>query len=341
MESDELAPIWTDPIGGPVALILVGVVGVQGWRSRGRWQLYEIGVLAIGAALVAVALRGIPFFALAAAAVTTRWGPRTTPMIPSDSVVHPMRVGVTLGLASLLVLTQLLPRPHAYLQRQQGLGRSIGEWGDEVTRFLRDHPPPGQMLNVGWVAANYLNYGVYPVRRVFVDGRWEAYPKPFLDAAMAMQRDADVLQELIDQWDPGFVVVEMRDPDQQLRIVELVDRGWTLVYVDTIAAVAVRPTEDSAAYRQRLGLQPAAIDPGDWRPEHPVLYAQQQIRLAGLLAALGEDDRAEQLRSRASAMAEHPAVLADLARFDRSAHVLGGAQPLRRGEAPVLRSETD
>lgn len=314
-ESAELEPIWTDPIGAFVTVALLAVVAVQAWRTRGRWQVIELGVLAMGVGMVAVALRGVPFFALAAASVATRWERRApVPLVPAGSVVPTVASAVAFVAAGALGLAMLAPTPHVYLQRQHGLGRSIGEWGDSLAAFLREHPPPGEMLNIGWGAANYLTYGVYPVRRVFVDGRWEAYPKPFLTDCMRMQREPEVLDRMIAEWAPGFVVAELRDPNQQDQLARLVQAGWSLVHVDSIAAVAVRPSEQAEVVRYVAAHQPTALDVGDWLPDHPVLHAQQQIRVAGLLRRLGELERAEALRT-AAAEVDHPSVAADLERF--------------------------
>lgn len=316
VESDELAPVWADPIAGPVAVLLGSVIVVQGVRSRGRWQVLELGVLAMGVGMVALALRGIPFFALAASAVATRWHARA-PRWSGGALVPTAMSSVTFVLAASLGLMLLIPRPHVYLQRQQGIGRSVGEWGDDVVRFLTTAPPPGEMLNIGWVAANYLNYGVYPVKRVFVDGRWEAYPMDFLVDCMQMQRSQAVLDELIEAWQPGFVVAEMRDPDQLDRLAHLAARGWSVVHVDSIAAVAVAPSPapEVQAYVAEHGLALRAAEVPDWLPDHPILHAQQQARVAGLLERLGASAEAAPLWEAARAHRDHPAVADDLERF--------------------------
>jgi len=317
-ESAELQPIWTDLPGFAATLVLCLVVAVQGWRSRGRWQVIELGVLAMGFGMVAIALRGVPFFALAAAAVATRWGQRArAPWLPADSVVPGAANLATALLAGVLALTMVLPRPHVYLARQQGLGRSVGEWGEAVTGFLRESPPPGEMLNIGWVAANYLTYGVYPTRRVFVDGRWETYPKDFLNDSMLMQREPAVLDRMIATWDPGFVVAEMRLPQQQDQLARLVSKGWRVVYVDSIAAVAVVPSiaPEVTAYLGEHGADPLGGPVPDWLPAHPILHAQQQARVAGLYRRLGARAQADALREAAAAHADHPSVASDLARF--------------------------
>lgn len=314
-QSDELAPVWHDPIAAIVVMFLSLVLALAAWKTRRRWLLYEFVVVGLGLALVLMALRGIPFYALAAGAVATRWGARATPLLPIGSPVHPTRkVGATL-LSLVLLATQLEPREHAFLLRQQGLGKSIGEWGEHTTKFLREHPPPGEMLNIGWFAANYLNFDVYPVKRVFVDGRWEAYPIDFLDDCLRMPDDPAVLRRMIDEWDPGFVLAEMRQARQQRRLAELVLAGEArLVYVDTIAAIAVRPKPGAEAYLAEFGMDAADIDPPDWLPEHPVLYAQQQVRVAILLKMLGEDERAGDLLREAGASSWHPEVRDDLSR---------------------------
>ena len=307
-EADELLPIWVEPIGGPLTALLIGLAGFAGWRARGRWQLVEVGALLMGLAMVLAAMRGIPFFALAAAAVISRWWRRADPFMPDAHLLRATATLLTLILGGAMLARTVAPRPHEYFgAAQQGLGRSIGEWADEATAFLRADPPPGEMLNIGWVAGNYLHYGVYPVRRAFVDARWEAYPKDFLAAAIAAQRDQAALDALIDQWQPGFVVAEVRDRDQQDRVATLVARGWALVYADSQLAVVVRPTDASRAYIEAHRLDLSALRPADATPEHPVLYAQQLARFAGLLRRLGETERAEALRAEAAAV-DHPAV---------------------------------
>ncbi|MEO0601902.1 MAG: hypothetical protein AAF211_10730, partial [Myxococcota bacterium] len=292
-------------------------VALSAYRSRGRWSVLELGVLAMGLGLVGMALRGIPFFALAAASVITRWDAKAPePLFDRDSLVPGTSALTVIVVASAIVFGQLGPREHVYLKRQQGLGQSVGDWGEDHAAFLREHPPPGEMLNIGWVGANYLNYGVYPVKRVFVDGRWEAYPKEFLTRTIAGERDQAVLDGLIEEYDPGFVVGEMRDKNQQARVATLVERGWALVYVDSVAVVAVRPGPGSEAYRARWGTTCAEAEIGDWLPEHRILFAQQQIRVAGFLRACGEEARADALFARAAEHAEHPSVAAGLSRYD-------------------------
>ncbi|MEQ1569951.1 MAG: hypothetical protein ABMA64_30235 [Myxococcota bacterium] len=313
VQSNELEPIWTEPIGFPVTLVLLAIAAVEAWRARGRWQLVELGVLAIGLAMVLTAMRGIPFFSLAAAAVATRWSARGPAWLPVDSPVHPTRAGLTAVVALGLLVATNTPQPYVYLQRQQGFGRSVGEWADTTTTFLRASPPPGEMMNLGWVAANYLTYGVYPVRRVFVDGRWEAYPMPFLRDCVGMAADRAALASMIEAWRPGFVVAEMRKPDQQTRLAELVlDRRATLVHVDSIAAVAVLDVPGAAAYAAAHPVELDRLEIPDWLPEHPVLHAQQQIRVGRLLRLLGHTEAADALFA-AAARVDHPAVKADLA----------------------------
>ncbi len=302
-ESAELRPIWTDPIGGPVTAVLLLVVAVQLWRSRGRWQVLELGVLAMGTGLVMLALRGVPFFAVASAAVSTRLALRVDR--PTPELARFAADLATVLLAGFLLVTQLLPRPHAFMSRQQGLGRSVGEWGDEICAFLRTHPPPGEMMNVGWGAANFLVWGTYPQHRVFVDGRWEAYPKRFLAQTFAMQYDPDVLDTMIDEWAPGFVVVELREPAQHHQAAHLLEQGWALVYVDSIGAVLV--PETAADYLGAHRLEPAAIDPPDWLPEHPVLHAQQKIRLGHFLTVVGDVERGRRWFAEGTSH-DHPAV---------------------------------
>ncbi|MEQ1506698.1 MAG: hypothetical protein ABMB14_31010, partial [Myxococcota bacterium] len=180
--------------------------------------------------------------------------------------------------------------------------------------MLRADPPPGEVLNLGWVAGNPLIHGLYPVRRVFVDPRWEAYPRPFLLAAIAAVHDPALFAAELDQWRPGFVVVELRERDAVQRAGELVAAGWAVVHVDTDLAVLVPTTDATAAYRARHPpLGSIGLGPVDGWSTAPVVRAQQQARFARLRAALGDPAGAAALVAEARATSDDPAVAAELA----------------------------
>lgn len=314
-QAAELAPVWTDPIATAVVAILLPLSALQLWRSRGRWSLFELGLLALGVLMVGVAVRGVHFFALIAAAVITRLRAREPgpPLLPEVSPVHLAASGSAVALAAILGLSLQQGEP-GYLTIQRGLGRTHGEWADHTLAFLDQNPPPGPLLNLGWVAGNPLIWGGHPV---FVDPRWEAYPKPFLGRAIRAMDDPDTLQQLIDEYEPGTIVAEQRLARVQARVGELVASGdWALVHVDTLLVVLVRRQQAGAAdYIAAHEVDPATVEAPDWLPEHRQLHAQQQIRMGRFFREVGEPQRAEPLLE-AARQVDLPLVQAELAELD-------------------------
>lgn len=307
----ELRPVWSDPLSAGIAAVLVGTALLWLVRARRRIVPFDLAVFAMGTLLILIAIRGMPFVALAAGTVASRARSRCQPLVPDGSPVRATSALVALLLAVVFGKV-LLSTPPAYFKIQRGFGRSLGEWGDGVVAFLRADPPPGEMLNLGWVVGNPMIFGLYPTRSVFVDPRWEAYPRPFLLEAIAALDDGTRLAALIAKYHPGFVVAEMRLPAVQQRVAELREDGWALVYVDTEHVVLVAP--GTAAYQAvHPPLTTADIAPTDWLVDQPVLLAQQQVRVARLLVALGDPDRAQPLLDAARTLADNPSVAQDLA----------------------------
>ncbi len=309
-QSQELRPFWTDPLAAVVVASLSVVVVLELWRTRGRWQLVELAVLAMGLVTVAAALRGTPFFALAAGTVAVRLAHRGEPWLPADSPVAIASAG-TAGLFALLLIGVKETAPRAYLAIQTGIGRSHGEWADHTIAFLEQSPPPGRVLNLGWVTGNTLIWARIPP---YVDPRWEAYPRDFLHAGMAAMQDGTALAAQIETWRPHWILAEMRLSEVQERAAELLTtRQWHLVYADSHHLVLVHDQPDTQAYLRDHRIEPRTLEPGDWEVDEPVLLAQQQVRVARFLRMVGANDRAQALLQQARSAADHPQVAAALA----------------------------
>jgi hypothetical protein len=314
-QAAELAPVWGDPLSTALLLVLLGVA--LGWVVRARRSVvpFELAVMAMGLVLVLAAIRGMPFCAVALGAVAARARARAEPLLPPESPVHGVAAAAAIVLGLGLLRVSLSAEP-AYFQRQPGLGRSVGEWGEGVVAFLREDAPPGEPMNLGWVVGNPLIEGVFPAKRVFVDPRWEAYPRAFLLDAIRSLQDPDMLQALIERHQPGFLVAEMRLPEVQQRASELWATGqWALVYADPEHLVLVHLTPESSAYLARHPpLQPRElVERMSWQEDHPILRAQEQIRVARLLRWLGAPEPAQVLLEQAQGRADHPRVQQDLA----------------------------
>jgi len=313
----EFLPIWYDPTGTIVLAILIAVCAVRAVRARGRWSPFDFAVLAMGLVLVGAASRGLPIAAACAGVFASRMRARSAPLLPDESPVH-----IAAALACVMMCAQLgwqlSTAPATLLGRQPGFGRTVGDWADPTVAFLRESPPPGEMLNLGFVAGNPM-IRVYPVKRVFVDPRLESYPRDFLHEAMAAERDPVVLNHLLAEWEPGFVVGEMRIPTVQGAVADLLDSGgWALVHADSMLVVVVRRSAESAAYLAEYERRPEDVVIADYADDsRPVLLAQQRSRVARLWVKLGRPDLAEPLLVLARRQAQDPHVAAELATMVR------------------------
>jgi len=295
-QAEELALVWGDPIATFVVVAGAAAAFAALVRSRGRWSVLDLGVFAIGTVLVLVAVRGIPFYAVAVGGLCGRARARTVPWLPPQALIHPVAGAATIVLAVASMIPGLSADPR-YTSVQLGYGRSVGDWGDGLLAFL-SHSRPGEILNLGWVAGNPLVFGRVPV---FVDPRFEAYPKPFLARAVAAASDMQTLRTLVAEYEPDTIVAEMRLPEVQDRIADLSHEGWRITHADALFVVLTRTGRDPQ-------VDLAALVPDTDAPEGSVLCAQEHLRLARLLLLLDRPDAATPHIAAARARADDAAV---------------------------------
>jgi hypothetical protein len=168
---------------------------------------------------------------------------------------------------------------------------ALGVWPTKAIEFLKSSPPAGRMLNIPWYTANWLIWDLYPEQRVFVDPRFEAYPRTFLIESIEAEKDDALLADQIARYQPNWIVAEVRRRDVQQRMAHLLRTGeWVLAHADTVLMVLVRNVPENATYIAAHRLSPAQISPPDYLDgkSYPDLLALQQIRVASLLADLGQ-----------------------------------------------------
>lgn len=285
--------------------VIAFVLGLSGFLLvRRQWRPFEAGLWVMGATMTILVLRGIVFFVPLSVALfsrslcRSRWAIDETPVQTDESSepqglwLRVLMLGVTLGFAGLIVKTRWISPPRMLGGTQPGLGKSIGDWPDDAVEFLKDHAPPGRMLNLGWYAGNNLIWDLYPERKVFVDPRFETYPRPFLLKCIEAESDDKVLADLIDDYEPLWLVGELRLKRVRRRLRRLLDDGeWSLVFFDTVFAVLVRHSPDTEPYRQEHSFSLETWEPPGLAKAAD-LRGLQLIRLAGVYADLGAPDRA-------------------------------------------------
>jgi hypothetical protein len=302
----EFAYLWDRPLELRLAILCAVPALLALWLGRRRWWPFEVGLLLLSLALVLSTMRGIVFFSVVSIAFFARTVARHPPPARWLAQVRPavgrlVRVGLalmTLALAGNIVYHRWIAPPMQLGGTHPGIGRTLGDWPDAAIAALKAAPPPGRMMNLTWFAASPLIWEA-PKLPPFVDPRFEAFPRPFLEKVIRSYDDDDLLGRLIRKHRPGWIYAEHCVPNVRARLAHLArQRAWVPTYVDAQILVLVRRSPETAAYRAAHALAAPEESPRNL-VAHAGLRAQQLACYAGALEALGWTDRARRELRRA------------------------------------------
>ncbi len=333
--ADELVPFYFNRLVVVIVALATGLVAVGFWKSRRSWQPFDLFLWMIAAGVVSAAIRGVAIYTAVCVGLfarswvksrTSAFGVAAPPVRGTGfgkMVGRVAAASLTLG-ACLLICYALWVRPPRGLVGgyQPGIGQALGVWPNKTIEFLKRYPPPGQMLNIPWYTGNALIWGLYPQQRVFVDPRFETYPRSFLLESIQAEGDDAILAKQISQYRPGWIVAGMWRGDIRQRMAKLIrEEEWVLVYVDTVFMALVRNSTENAAYIAAHRLNPGQISPQDYLDgrSYPDLLALQQIQVASLLKDLGWPEPSRDLIRKAEPLADrHGTVRGALEEFRKS-----------------------
>jgi hypothetical protein len=288
-EVDELARVWSEPVWLVIALTVTlptAAVLVRSWRA---WNPFELGLWLVAVAMAGGAIRGLVYATLVSGVVFQRALVRRPLAWWSPFLRHAYRwlgVAFTAALVLAVVKHRWLTPPATLLETQAGLGRTQGDWPDAALAALKPDPPPGRMMNVSWPFANDLIWD-WPEQPVFVDPRFEAYPRDFLVDAMRSRHDDAVMARLIDTYRPGWLFVDHCFAPERARVAHLVrGGGWQVTHADVMAVALVPRTPVTENYRARHPFSPDQA-PAGLVASPPARRARQRLCYGRLLAALG------------------------------------------------------
>lgn len=352
----EFATLLDKPWALAMAALATGAGALSLWIDRRRWAPFDLLLLLLGVTLAAIAVRGLPWLAAISGALLMRALRRAREQSLESGVPElAMMTGVTrlemspaaVRLRTLVACVVLIwcvgrlkfrllePRRHLVGVQEVGVGLYPGSWPAPSVAFLREHRPPGRMLNLGWYSGNVLLWDL-PEIPVLVDPRFEAYPRDFLHEVNRATRDDRALERLIRRWQPSWLIAEIRQPEQRARALGLLRGPWRMVHVDTHWIILVRDAPTNRAYLDQHALLPAEIAPADWLIDRPELHGQQLLIVASFLDELDEQDAAERLLSEAAEIArEVDEVRRELAllRNQQGRRLLRAGYPLRAATA--------
>jgi hypothetical protein len=333
--TDELVPFYTKTPVLVIVVLATGLAAVGFWKARKNWQLFDLLLWLIAAGVVSAAIRGVALYTAVCVGLYARiWvrarssrpGVATPPLGRTDSRKMIGRVAaasLTLGVSFLVCYTLWVKPPRGLVGGiQPGIGMALGVWPSKTIEFLKRYPPPGRMLNIPWYTGNALIWGLFPQQRVFVDPRFETYPRSFLLESIHAESDDALLAKQISQYQPGWIVAGMWRRDIRERMANLIRvGGWVLVQVDTEFMVLVRNSAENAAYVASHRLDPGQISPQDYLDEksYPDLLALQQIQVASFFRDLGWSENSRELILKAEPLSDRFGTVRDaLTEFRKS-----------------------
>lgn len=285
---EEFARAWTRPYDLTLALVFLGF-GLAGLiRRRRRLPLFELLFVALACVLAVSAVRGMPFLVVAGMGSYARSlrprAPRPYGSIAGLSFARAVGVTVACLIATVVLNERVVARVRGLGGSQLGVGKALGAWPDHAIAFVRANTPTGPVLNLTWYTGNALIWELYPQIKVFVDPRFEAYPRPFLLDAITAVDHPELLDQLIATHRPGWMFLDTAFPGTHGVARRLVEGGrWALVYADTRALVLVS-VDQNPALAGRFSLDLSVHVPPDLDANDDIA-ALQWIRWAGLMRA--------------------------------------------------------
>lgn len=292
---DEFAPFYTSGQATRLVLVASMFAAIAFWLARARWQTFEMLVLLLTGLMALGAIRGVPYYVAVSVGILGREISREW-MQRGVAIPRFLRVAgaiLALTLAAQVLWHRWVDPSRTLGGSQFGVGRVLGAWPDATMKFLQDHPPPGNPLNLGWYIGNPMVLDLYPRTRVFVDPRFEAYPREFLVRAISAERDPITLDALLDQFEPLWIIAEIRKPSIRHQVARLLSmKEWEAVFLDPVCVVLVRKTPETTRYLADNAVRLELLNPPGFLVDEADLLALQQLRLAAFFADLGKLDRA-------------------------------------------------
>ncbi len=244
-------------------------------RRTSPRRLYELALVLGGFILALLALRGTVFavclaglFSIRSLSTGTREngaseksseteGADKNPGEASTPLRKPglLELSLAFSMPILLVYYSHFGQISSLQGVQYGIGKSRGQWPSSSLQFLRENPPEGEILNLSWYLGNSLIWELYPGKRVFVDPRFESYPRDFLKKAIRAEYDFETLRSLITGYQPEVILLELRLTHLHKHAKRLLESGeWTPVALDPQVLVLARSDSDADSYAARFGM---------------------------------------------------------------------------------------
>lgn len=312
----EFAPFYSSSYVLKLAISSTVLVFIAFWKTRHNWRPFELFLWLMGVVLLLSAIRGAPFYILFSVGLFARSFARDSNQVHTLTnrtirsfdckvIARIVATSITIGLCIAILQVRWLTPSRVLGGTQPGIGLALGVWPQHAIRFIKENPPPGRMINMTWYAGNPLIMELFPSHPVFVDPRFETYPRSFLLKTIRAAEDIHVLYDLISQYNPSWMVAELRVGKVRKIAAQLIKEGtWIPVFADTVLLVLVKNSPKNQEYIASYSLDLKNFSPPDFLEAEPDLLALQQLRMAGFYRDLGLETKSNDMLESAKKMAK-------------------------------------
>lgn len=210
----------------------------QRFREQERFRFWTLALL-LFALVAALYARFALDLALLAAAFLARVSP------PSDAAWAPSLasrlVGPVAGLCLMLAAHLMSPSHLGFFPER-------GRFPEGAVAFLRQHHPPGPMLN-SYNFGGYLQWA-YPDEKVFIDGRaFTVYSESHFRQLLRLYDEPTFFRELERHWHFRLAVLQRAGRGANFLFWLRQQPGWHVVYEDAVATILVAASPSGTATR--------------------------------------------------------------------------------------------
>jgi hypothetical membrane protein len=265
-------------------------------RNKNRPRFYEIALLCGGMILALLALRGTVFavglcglFAIRRLdqASLTRKPQHGTSKRSNSRTPYLIELAVGFSIPILLILNSHFGKITQLEGNQYGWGKSRGQWPSSSMEFLKQNPPEGEILNLSWYLGNSIIWNLYPRHRVFVDPRFESYPREFLNKTISAAKNFDDLLELIEQYHPELILLELRLKNLHKHAARLIQSGqWVPVAMDPQILILARNSSDTDYYAKRHGKSVDSLAISGFTRTDEEIYKLERARIRAFYSTI-------------------------------------------------------
>lgn len=233
----EWAPTHLKDFYGAFGLLFI--LGIASFVLKyKRIEIVDILIFGLFSYLSIKAIRFTALFSLATAPIiAANWSYLTSDVFPAFTKTNIRKVFT--GFISITTLALLFTHE---VERSPILVSGLGQgpaFPQKAIEFIKQHRIEGNMYN-SYIFGGYLIWGLYPERKVFVDGRAEIYDKGFQDAFISgpsLNRPFEV----VNKYDINYAVIAyLKGGVDPIGDWIASDPKWILIYWDEVARIYVR-----------------------------------------------------------------------------------------------------